>query len=128
MVKELSQPKSSRRAYRTGNLTAGAVRVILDMFFLHNQNALTIAYTAHAALPRFAAVVKCKVNNAWENRDLDNKIKAQLQTLVVEFNRDKNAPAHGRLQLGLCLKMKYHPSGGWIIMVYTITHRPHPGC
>jgi len=50
------------------------------------KNALTKTYTVHDALLRFAAVVKCKVNNIWENWNLDSKIKDQLQTLGVEFN------------------------------------------
>lgn len=50
------------------------------------KNALTKTYTVHDALLRFAAVVKCKVNNTWENWNLDSKIKEQLQTLGVEFN------------------------------------------
>ena len=54
-----------------------------------NSNTNSKCYRAVyklGSLLRFAAVVKCKVNNTWENWNLDSKIKEQLQTLGVEFN------------------------------------------
>jgi len=76
----------------TGNLQNGWAFVEFLSLLIYmkaetalEKNALTKSYTVHDALLRYAAVVKCKINDSWEIWNLDSRIKKQLESLGVEL-------------------------------------------